>query len=60
MSLAGPRCVLSQDKQLLTKGEVFQDYILTRMEALTSHPSRCRSQTIMTRIIFELLPVARC
>ena len=42
-----------QSQQLLTERQVFKDEVLPRPKALTIHPRRCRSNTIMARILSE-------
>ena len=43
-----------QSEQLPTESQVFKDEVLAGAKRLTIHPRRCRSDTIMARIISEL------
>ena len=42
-----------QREQLLTESQVFEQKVFPGTEALTIQPRRCRSDTIMARILSE-------
>jgi hypothetical protein len=43
-----------QSEQLPTESQVFEDEVLAGAQELTIHPRRCRSDTIMARILSGL------
>jgi hypothetical protein len=46
-----PRALGMERQELLTKSEVLEDEILAERNALTADPRRCRSNTIMAKIL---------
>jgi hypothetical protein len=43
-----------ESEQLLTQGEIFKDEILRERKALTAQPTKCRSHTMMARILSDV------